>query len=93
MAREAEWGREDKARCRGSGESAPPFPDWLDPHNASPPRSQGPPDQRPGGGGVRRGLPQAEETPNMFFPLFPELTQQDREGGAKTRPWEISSSG
>ena len=41
MAGEAEWGREDKARYRGSGRSAPPFPDWLGPYSVSTPRSQG----------------------------------------------------
>lgn len=57
MAGEAEWGGEDKARCRGGGGSASSFPDWLGPHNVSPPSPQGPPDRRPGGGRVRKGCP------------------------------------
>lgn len=40
MAGETEWDREDKARCRSSGRSAPSFPDWVGPYSVSTPRSQ-----------------------------------------------------
>lgn len=61
MAGEAEWGGEDKARCRGGG-SASSFPDWLGPHNVSPPSPQGPPDRRPGGGRIGKGCPKQKRT-------------------------------
>lgn len=70
MAGEAEWGGEDKARCRGGGGSASSFPDWLGPHYVSPPAHRGRPTGGPEGGALERAAPSRRDP----FQLSPGLT-------------------